>query len=126
MDIIVKRYPDPKAVGFTGYVEDKTRAWIVFVDLKNQPTVFINRDPETGAVLPDDPAGLEVAITSIREEQARRAAWVAPVEGVHYPVFAGEPFAGYVAAPRMAVTSDLRYPPALVAAKLTIGRDPVG
>ena len=57
---------------------------------EEDPTFQHYRDPETGAVLSDDPARHEAEIAEIRAEQARRDAFVEPVEGVVYPVLEGE------------------------------------
>ena len=88
--IIVKRYSNPKAVGYAGWIEPEDKGWIAFVDLDGRPQFFLNRDPVTGAVLSDDPARHEAEIAEIRAEQARRDSFVEPVEGVVYPVLEGE------------------------------------
>lgn len=54
-NISVTRYADPKATGWAGYVEPADKSWIVYVGLDGRPLAFLNRDPKTGAVLPDDP-----------------------------------------------------------------------
>lgn len=63
-NITVTRYSNPKAVGWAGYIEPEDKGWIAFIDLGGRPLFFLNRDPETGRVLPDDPAdrdpGVEV------------------------------------------------------------------
>jgi hypothetical protein len=91
-NIKVTRYADPKATGWAGYFEPADKSWIGFVGLDNRPLLFLNRDPETGAILPDDPAEHETAVAAIRAEQVRREAWREPVPGVVYPSFAGEDF----------------------------------
>lgn len=55
-DIHVRRYSNPKATGWAGWIEPEDRSWIAFIDLAGAPRFFLNRDPATGAVLPDDPA----------------------------------------------------------------------
>lgn len=90
--IRVHRYPDPKAIGWAGYIEPEDRAWIAFVGLDGVPRFFLQRDPASGAVLPDDSAEREEAIGELRKEEARRAGWEKPDRGVHFPAFAGEPF----------------------------------
>ena len=99
MHIKVSRYPDPKAVGYAGWIEPADKTWIAFIDLGGAPTFFLHRDPETGGVLSNDVATHPAEIAAIRAEQARRAAWVEPVEGVHYPALPGEGFAGRVVPP---------------------------
>lgn len=54
-NINVSRYANPKAVGWAGWVEPSDKSWIVFIGLDGRPMVFLNRDPATGAVCPDDP-----------------------------------------------------------------------
>lgn len=38
-------------VDWQGWVEPDDRTWIVFVRSDGSPIVFLNRDPQTGAVL---------------------------------------------------------------------------
>lgn len=52
-NIKVTRYPDPKSVGWAGYLEPEDRSWIAFVGLDGRPVFFLNRD-STGACLPND------------------------------------------------------------------------
>ncbi len=52
-DIKVHRYAHPKAVGWAGWLEPKDRSWIAFIGLDGHPIFFLNRDPETGAILGD-------------------------------------------------------------------------
>lgn len=98
-NIRVSRYPNPKKVGWAGWVEPDDRSWVAYIDLEGRPVFFLHRDPETGAVLPDDPEEQPAAIEAIRAEQARRKAWDGPVEGVHYPCIPGERFAGRAVPP---------------------------
>lgn len=49
-NITVGRYSDPKGVGWQGWIEPEDKTWIMFVDLEGRPLVFLDRDPETGAV----------------------------------------------------------------------------
>jgi hypothetical protein len=49
-NITVTRYPDPAAVGWQGWMEPDDRSWIAFVGSDGKPVVFLDRDPETGAV----------------------------------------------------------------------------
>jgi hypothetical protein len=46
----VKPAGDPTTL-WQGYIEPETRDWIMFVRGDGQPVVYLNRDPETGAVL---------------------------------------------------------------------------
>ena len=68
-NIHVSRYEQPKQVGWAGYLEPADRAWIAFIGLDGKPTFFLNRDPATGAVLPDDPAERETALARIHAVQ---------------------------------------------------------
>jgi len=90
--IHVRRYTDPKATGWAGFFEPTDKSWIGFVGLDGRPLIYLHRDPETGAVLPDDPTDREKALEAIRAEQARRVAWTEPQEGVYFPVLVGEAF----------------------------------
>ena len=56
-NITVHRYPQPQAVGYAGWLEPTDRSWIAFIDLKGQPTFFLDRDPVTGACLSPDEIG---------------------------------------------------------------------
>ena len=91
-NISVRRYEDPKSCGWSGCLEPADRRWIAFIDLGGCPRFFLNRDTETGAVLPDDPAERDAAIAAVRAEQGRRSAFVEHTPGVVYPSFAGEAF----------------------------------
>lgn len=50
-NITVGRYDKPAEVGYQGWIEPGDRTWIAYVSNDGAPTVFLNRDPETGAVL---------------------------------------------------------------------------
>jgi hypothetical protein len=51
-NITVSRYPNPHEVGgWQGYLQPDDRSWIAFIDGDCKPVFFLNRDPETGAVL---------------------------------------------------------------------------
>lgn len=51
-NIKVTRYPNPADVGgWQGYIEPDDLSWITFVAADGHPVVFLNRDPDTGAVL---------------------------------------------------------------------------
>lgn len=96
-NILVTRYHGSK--NWSGCIEPADKSWIAFVDTSGKPTFFLHRDAETGAVLPNDTEQHPVAIESIRAEQKRREDWAGPVEGVTYPVLAGETFQGRTTPP---------------------------
>lgn len=50
-NITVGRYSNPKGIGWLGWMEPKDKSWIIFIDLNNNPKVYLNRDPKTGAIL---------------------------------------------------------------------------
>jgi hypothetical protein len=50
-NITVGRYDNPASVGYQGWIEPDDKQWIAFVANDGAPVVFLNRDPETGAVL---------------------------------------------------------------------------
>ena len=50
-NITVGRYDHPDSVGYQGWIEPDDQTWIAFVASNGSPVVFLNRDPETGAVL---------------------------------------------------------------------------
>lgn len=53
-NIRVGRYSHPKTREFwQGWIEPDDRGWIMFVAADGSPVVFLDRDPETGAVLSD-------------------------------------------------------------------------
>jgi hypothetical protein len=54
-NIKVQRYAHPKETGWAGYIEPADLSWIAFIGLDGLPRFFLNRDQETGAILPDDP-----------------------------------------------------------------------
>jgi len=38
---------------WAGWIEPEDMSWIAFIDLEGKATFYLNRDPVTGAVLPD-------------------------------------------------------------------------
>lgn len=68
-DIKVTRYSQPKRVGWAGYIEPADASWIAFVGLDGKPLFFLNRDPQSGAILPDDPAEREAHLLELRAER---------------------------------------------------------
>ena len=59
-NIHVKRYSDPTAVGYAGWIEPADRSWIAFIDLDGRATFFLERDA-TGAVVKRDESGTVVS-----------------------------------------------------------------
>lgn len=51
LNIIVGRYPDPVAVGWSGWIEPSDRSWIAFIGLDGVPRVFLEREAD-GSVVP--------------------------------------------------------------------------
>lgn len=72
--IKVTRYADPAATHWAGYIEPADKGWIAYIDLDGRPLFFLNRDPETGAVLSDDPEKHEAEIAEIRRVKAENEA----------------------------------------------------
>ena len=50
-NVTVGRYDHPAETGYQGWIEPGGKAWIAYVGNDGAPVVFLNRDPETGAVL---------------------------------------------------------------------------
>jgi hypothetical protein len=51
-NINVRRYENPEAVGgWAGWIEPDDRSWIAFIKTNGSAVFFLERDPETGAVL---------------------------------------------------------------------------
>jgi len=71
-DIRITRYKHPIASGWAGYLEPADKSWIAFIGLDGAPQFFLNRDPETGAILPDDPAEHAAHIAVLRESPGLR------------------------------------------------------
>lgn len=76
-NIKITRYAHPKATGWAGYLEPEDGTWIAFIGLDGMPRVFLNRDPASGAILPDDPAERAAHIESLRAEGGLRIGMVA-------------------------------------------------
>lgn len=104
--IKIVRYDNPALIGWAGCIEPEDKTWVGFVGLDGVPRFFLHRDPETGAVLPDEPDARTKALLSVRAEQTRREAWGGPVAGVLYPVIAGETFCGRVQPPAVGDSLD--------------------
>lgn len=66
MHISVKRYKNPKAVGWAGWLEPEDKSWVMFVGLDGRPLVFLSRDTESGAILGDDPEKRESDLAELR------------------------------------------------------------
>jgi hypothetical protein len=63
-NILVRRYEKGFVDGvpmvgnfWQGWIEPEDGSWIAFIDIEGKPVFFLNRDPETGAVL-DAPPGV--------------------------------------------------------------------
>ena len=57
VNITVGRYSHPETRKFwQGWIEPDDKDWIMFVAADGKPVVFLDRDPDTGAVLRDRPA----------------------------------------------------------------------
>ena len=78
-NIHVGRYSDPKSHGWAGWLEPEDRSWIAFIGLDGRPVFFLNRDPETGSILGDDPAERAKDLA----ELARHRAEVGPEPALH-------------------------------------------
>jgi hypothetical protein len=52
-NITVGRYskPENESHGWAGWIEPDDKSWIVFVKNDHSVQVYLDRDPETGAVL---------------------------------------------------------------------------
>ena len=50
-NVKVGRYSDQESVGWAGWIEPEDLSWIAFIDLDGRPRFFLNRDPQTGAVM---------------------------------------------------------------------------
>ena len=50
-NITVGRYDDPASIGYQGWIEPEDKSFIAFIAADGTPVMFLNRDPETGAVL---------------------------------------------------------------------------
>jgi len=48
--ITVRRYDHPESVGYQGWIEPEDKSWVAFIRADGTPQVFLDRDPETGAV----------------------------------------------------------------------------
>lgn len=52
-NIKIGRYSFPEKLThcWEGWIEPEDRSWIVYVDSDGSPVVYLNRDPDTGAIL---------------------------------------------------------------------------
>lgn len=71
-NVTVHRYKQPMAHGWAGWIEPADKTWIAFVGLDGRPRFFLNRDPASGAILPDDPAEHAAHLASLRREGGTR------------------------------------------------------
>lgn len=65
-NVKITRYENAKAIGWAGYIEPADASWIAYIGLDGAPRFFLNRDPDSGAVLPDDPAEREKWLDVLR------------------------------------------------------------
>ena len=87
--ISVHRYRTPRAHGWAMWFEPKDRSWIGYVGLDGRPLVMPFRDPATGAILGDDPAGHAAHIEAVRREGGLRIGM--PNDGSCESLAPGEP-----------------------------------
>ena len=66
-NINVHRYKNPQATGWAGWIETDDRTWVAFIGLDGIPRVFLDRDPESGAILGNNPSEHEA---TMREQRA--------------------------------------------------------
>lgn len=57
-------------VHWQGWIEPSDKSWIAFIKVDGTPVFFLNRDPKTGAVLPDDPVEAKAKLKRIRSAKA--------------------------------------------------------
>lgn len=50
-NIKVGRYERPDSTGYLGWIEPDDQSWIMYVKDDHTVEVFLDRDPETGAIL---------------------------------------------------------------------------
>lgn len=70
-NISVTRYAHPRAVGWAGYIEPADKSWIAYIGLDGRPRIFLHRDPQSGAILPDDPGERALHLDALRGELAQ-------------------------------------------------------
>lgn len=78
VNVKVGRYNNPETRKFwQGWIEPENQDWIMFVATDGKPVVFLDRDPETGAVLTDRLADDKTCYPN----QAEESSDIAHVEG---------------------------------------------
>lgn len=50
-NIVIGRYEFPDSTGYQGWIEPKDKTWIIYVNVDGSLVAYMNRDPETGAVV---------------------------------------------------------------------------
>lgn len=98
MNIRVQRYGKPALIDGTpnaatywqGSIEPEDRSWIAFIDRKGRPLFFLNRDPATGAIMPDDPVEHEAFLRDLAVTGGLRTGMRAP-DGDEAGRIAGQP-----------------------------------
>jgi hypothetical protein len=48
MNLNIRHYSNPNAVGYLGWIEPEDKSWIVFIDLDGKAVFFGERDPDGG------------------------------------------------------------------------------
>lgn len=90
-NILVSRYADPASHGWAGAIEPADRTWIAFIGLDGRPVFYLNRDPVTGAVLPDDATEREKHLATLRERRALHTGVTLTPEDVKQEGVRGQP-----------------------------------
>jgi hypothetical protein len=92
-NIKVSRYSDPKSHGWAGWIEPEDRSWVAFIGLDGRPLFYLNRDPRTGAILPDDPTEREAHLKYLAEQTPTplHTGVTLTEEAVKLPGVTGEP-----------------------------------
>lgn len=90
-NVKIKRYASPMAHGWAGWIEPDDRNWIVFVGVNGLPMIYMHRDPETGAILSDDPAEHEECVARIRCDGGSRIGMPYDGSGDESSIAVGEP-----------------------------------
>ena len=68
-NIVVRRYNTELRHLWQGWIEPEDRSWIAFIRNDGIPIFFLNRDPKSGAVLPDDPKEAKAKTKLLREAE---------------------------------------------------------
>ena len=71
-NVKITRYSRPLETGWAGYLEPEDKSWIAFIGLNGVPRFFLNRDPASGAIMPDDLADHAAHLEELRTIPGRR------------------------------------------------------